>query len=443
MAVSKKTTVKKAAKKPAAKKAAAKKPAAKKAPARKAVPRPKAAVAKKKAPVKRKPAAKKAKPAVVRAVPEDRGGVLVTGAAGFVGSHIVEEFLSSGFRVVATDFPGSYLAPMRNAGADTIEADITSAESIGAVFEGRNIRYVAHVAALYDLGAPRDKLMRVNRDGTSCVCMAAQANNVEHVMILSTGDVYGQPKNMPITEDFPANPISDYALSKYAGEKEARRLFMEGGPSVTVLRPGFVYGPRSRYVASVFYSIPGVMRSVEDRFHLDAHTLRAFSGGVSASWVHAADLARAVRFLMGKDAAFGEIFNVADDRPLSMEELFSMIVQPFGYEWKGVAPLSKYMMSRLASLAMSLPDSFFKRLTGFMQEEWEHVKESYDLSDDLQPKFDRDFLSFLLGDRVYDNSKLKSLGFSLKYPDPFEGFHESIQWYQKFKWLPRVEETIF
>lgn len=424
------------------KKAAKKKTAKKKTGSKR--PAVKISVAKKKPPaVKKKAVARAPKATAAKKAAPDRDAVLVTGAAGFVGSHIVDEFLSSGFCVVATDFPGSYLAPARHAGAATVEADITRLDSITPLFEAYKIRYVAHVAALYDLGAPRDKLMTVNRDGTANVCRAARETGARHVMILSSGDVYGQPKNMPITEDFPANPVSGYALSKYAGEKEARHICADSDLGVTVLRPGFVYGPRSRYVASVFYSIPGIIRSIEDRFHFDARTLHAFSGGVAASWVHAADLARAVRFLMGNESAFDEIFNVADDRALSMEELFSIIVQPFGYEWKGVVPLSKRNISRVAGLAMNLPDSFFKRLTEFMRDEWEHVKETYDLSDDLQPKFDRDFLSLLLSDRVYDNSKLKSLGFQLRYPDPLEGFHESIHWYQKYKWLPRVEETVF
>lgn len=59
------------------------------------------------------------------------------------------------------------------------------------------------------------------------------------------------------------------------------------------------------------------------------------------------------------------------------------------------------------------------------------------------PRLDRDLLSFLLGDRVYDNTRLKDLGFTFRYPDPRKGFSDAIKWYQKNKWLPRIEKTVY
>ena len=427
---------------------AKKKTAAKKAPAKKKATAAKKKTAKKAAPKKKAPARKKAvaekKPAAAKkkAAPAPKT-ILITGSAGFVGSHIVEEMLRAGLRVVATDYPGANLAPARKAGAETIEADITDPASIEAVFETHKINYVAHVAALYDLGAARESLMRVNRDGTANVCEAARAAGVEHLLYFSTGDVYGQPKEMPIHEDMPANPLNAYAESKYAGEKIARKMCVDQGLPVTVIRPTVVYGQRSRYVASVFFSIPGIVRSIGDRLKTDTRTLHVFHGGAVVSWVHARDLARAVRFLIGNKQAVGEVYNVSDDRPISLEELFRIMFPPFGYEWKGVIPYPKKVVSLFAKAAMHLPPGLFDRLSEFMQEEWESVKEHYDLSDDLQPRFDKDFLSFMLGDRVYDNSKIKELGFELKYPDPAKGFKEAIEWYQANKWLPSVEQDVY
>jgi nucleoside-diphosphate-sugar epimerase len=424
----------------AKKKAAGKKVVKKKATVKKKAPAKKKAIAKKKPIAEKKTVAEKQQPV------ETKKTVLVTGAAGFVGSHVVEELLDAGMRVLATDFPGAYLAPARKAGAETFEADITSAESIAAVFKGQKVNYVVHVAALYDLGATREELMPVNRDGTYNVCAAARDAGAEHVIVFSSCDIYGQPENMPITEDFPANPLNAYAESKYAGEKVARKMHVDEGLPVTVIRPTVVYGPRCRYIASVFFSIPGIVRSIGDRLHGPAGGMRVlpvFTGGSLVSWVHADDLAGVVHFLLGRQDVIGEVYNVSDDRPLSLQELFATIFPPFGYEWKGVIPYSKKLVSAFAKMAMRLPDAMFQRMTKFMRNEWDYIKEEYDLSDDLQPRFDRDFLSFMLGDRVYDNSRIKALGYKLRYPDPEQGFKEAIEWYQKNKWLPRIEGMVF
>jgi len=63
------------------------------------------------------------------------------------------------------------------------------------------------------------------------------------------------------------------------------------------------------------------------------------------------------------------------------------------------------------------------------------------LSDALVPDFSRDFMSFMLGDRVYDNSRIKELGYKLRYPDSREGMRETFKWYQKNRWLPRADEV--
>jgi nucleoside-diphosphate-sugar epimerase len=435
----------------------ASKPGAKKAPVRKTAdaaaktvkaktPAAKKTAAKKS--VSRKPAARKATPAeqpqaAPLALETTRKTVLVTGAAGFVGSHIVEKLQREGMTVIATDTPGARPAFERSCDAEFVGADITRPESIAKVFQNRKIDFVVHVAALYDLGAPEDQLMRVNRDGVENVCLAALDAHVSHVIVFSTADVYGLPRTMPVTEDTPPNPLNAYSKSKWEGEKKAMAIAQVHGLPLTVLRPTVVYGPRSRYIASVFFSVPGLVRSMSDRLGIEDDVLYAFAGGATINWVHARDLARAVHFLLGRSDARGRIFNVADDYPVTLSELFSVIFLPFGFEWKSVVPFPRRAVSRIARMAMTLPPASFDKITEFMQDEWDRVKERYGLSDDLQPRLDKDLLSFLIGDRIYDNSKLKELGFTFRYPDPRKGFSDAIKWYQKNKWLPRIEKTVY
>lgn len=449
MATAKKKSAKKAPakiKSPAAKKKPAQKKkstTAKKTAAKKTVAKKKY-VAKKKSTARKKNSRKKAAPkSTVTTMTPATKTALVTGAAGFVGSHVVDQLQKAGMTVIATDTPGARLSFQRNSDAEFVGADITRSESIAKVFKDRQIDYVVHVAALYDLGAPEDQLMHVNRDGTENVCMAALDAHVKHVVVFSTADIYGQPRNTPVSEDTPANPQNDYAKSKYEGEKRAIAISQVHGLPLTVLRPTVVYGPRSRYIAAVFFSIPGIVRSLIDRLGVEDEVIYLFTGGAITNWVHARDLARSVEFLLGNQAALGNIYNVADDNPVTLSELFSVIFQPFGFSWKGVVPFPTRISSKLAKFAMNLPPTSFDRITDFMQEEWDRIKEHYSLSDDLQPRLDKDFLSFMLGDRIYDNSKLKNLGFTYKYPDPRKGFSDAIKWYQKNKWLPRIEKMVY
>lgn len=412
-----------ARKKPASKKSATKKPATKK-------PATKKAAAK-------KPAAKKSAGAARKAPGKT---ALVTGAAGFVGGHVVEELIEAGMTVIATDFTGTDLSAAEAAGAIAMHADITKPDSIGEVFKLRKVDYVVHVAALYDLGATLDKLMPVNRGGTKNVCRAALEAGVEHFIYFSSGDVYGQPKKMPIDETFAPNPINPYAESKFAGEREARKFYRDHGLPVTIIRPTVIYGPRSKYVAAAFFSIPGIVKAIGDQINVHHKELTVFSGGAHMSWVHAKDLSGAVRFILGNKDTIGEVYNVADDRPITLQELFETVFGAYGYEWKGTFPYPKTIIASFAKLAMHFPSIFFMGITAFMRSEWNKTREKYGVDEALQPRFDRDFMSYMLGDRVYDNSKIKKAGYKFRYPDAIEGLKETLKWYQDNNWLPVIPD---
>lgn len=388
--------------------------------------------AKKKKTAKKKPAAKKK---TVR-----RKCALITGAAGYVGGHMVEEFVSAGYKVIANDIPGANLDVARAAGAEIVEADFTDATSLGAMFKGK-VHYVIHVGALYDLGARRRDLMRVNRDGTRNLAEAAVDAGVERFVYFSTGDIHGQVDHI-ITEDTPPAPLNAYAESKWKGERVVRRLHKTQGLPIIVIRPTVIYGPRGRYAASNFFCIPGIVHVITNRLNLQQYReLTVFSDGPLFNWVHVRDITGAVRFLVGKPEAVGNAYNVSDDDPMTLGEFLGVVFEMFDYEWQPTFQYPTKFVAAFARLGMRMPTFMFDLMTKFMQAHWGEVRDMYGLTDDINPRFSRDFMTFMLGDRIYDNSQLKGLGYELRYPDSREGFRETFEWYREHRWLPKIDEV--
>jgi len=352
--------------------------------------------------------------------------VLVTGAAGFIGGHIVEELADSGFRLRATDLQGLPFA----AGEDTeeVRADLTDAEAVDELVRG--VDYVVHCAAAFDLGLPLKRLLQVNLDGTRNLCEAAGRTRIKQLILLSTGGVYGKALYAPTREDHPHRPNESYSISKEAAEQAALHILRKAKVPLTVFRPTAVYGPRSRYVAGAFFVLPCILR----HFGLRAPLL---TGGQSLNWIHVKDVAGATRFCLGNSEAFDEDFNLADSDLLRGGDFFRMVMDLFGIVPLFSLPYPIRAVELLARLCVKVPG----RLTVGMMNLglgalWRRVVRARGLCTELTPKFDRDFFYYLLGDHAYDNSKLLGIGYEFRYPNLEPGFRETIQWYREHRWLP-------
>ena len=175
---------------------------------------------------------------------------IVTGAAGFVGSHLVARLVREGWRVVATDLaqPGD-AARRAGAGAGPAERslDVRDAGAVSALVSEVRPDVVFHLAAQASVAASmRDPLedVAVNVLGTVHLARAAVAAGVRRVVYFSTGGaLYGEPLYQPVDERHPARPSSVYGASKLAAELYLEALTSTGGTSLAVLRPGNIYGP--------------------------------------------------------------------------------------------------------------------------------------------------------------------------------------------------------
>jgi NAD dependent epimerase/dehydratase len=177
--------------------------------------------------------------------------VLVTGAGGFIGSHLVERLIADGARVRAMvhyNALGSrgWLDRSPAAGeADVVAGDITDAESVAAAVAGCEV--VFHLAALiaipYSYRAPRS-FIRANVEGTMNVLEAARQSGVARVLQTSTSEVYGTARQVPITEAHPLQGQSPYSASKIGADKIAEAYHLSFGVPVVIVRPFNTYGPR-------------------------------------------------------------------------------------------------------------------------------------------------------------------------------------------------------
>ena len=179
--------------------------------------------------------------------------VLVTGAGGFIGSHLVEALVRRGAAVRALvhynsagrrghldDLPADVQAAV-----DVVPADVADAGSVRRAVQ--DCRRVFHLAALigipYSYRAP-ESYVRVNVDGTLAVLEACRAEGVERLVHTSTSEVYGSPETVPIAETHPVRPQSPYAATKAAADMLARSYHASFGLPIAIVRPFNTYGPR-------------------------------------------------------------------------------------------------------------------------------------------------------------------------------------------------------
>ncbi len=166
--------------------------------------------------------------------------VLVTGANGFVGSHLCQELLARGHRVVALVRQTSDTSSLEGLGVEKRHGDVNQPETLFEAFAG--VEVVFHVAGLTKARFPAD-FDRVNRGGSEAVAAAARAAGVRRVVQVSSIAASGpsQP-GRPRVEGDPPQPVSLYGASKWAGEQAM--LKVAGEVEVVVVRPPIVYGPR-------------------------------------------------------------------------------------------------------------------------------------------------------------------------------------------------------
>lgn len=176
---------------------------------------------------------------------------LVTGAGGFIGSHLAERLVEAGARVRAfvhynaLGSAGWLDASPRRGDLEVVAGDVTDPESVRKAVEGSAV--VFHLAALigipYSYHAPRS-YVRTNVEGTLNVLQAARESEVERIVHTSTSEVYGTAREVPMKESHPLQAQSPYSASKIAADKMAEAFHLSFRLPVVTVRPFNTFGPR-------------------------------------------------------------------------------------------------------------------------------------------------------------------------------------------------------
>ena len=344
--------------------------------------------------------------------------VLVTGAAGFLGRHVVDALRERGLTVRATD----------RVGEGVILRDLAR-EPIGDLFDG--VTHVVHAAGLFDLGAPAAELDAVNRGVTRIVAEAAADRGVQRFVHVSSVTVYGRPRRTPAPESTKHRPGNPYELSKAAGEREVRGLARERALPLTIVRPSGIYGPGSRYGLAVLIAAYALAAAGGK-----ASGLRAFTGGPRMTHVHVADVARAIAHLLDAPDVVGRAFNVADPTPIAWGDLLSVIASEVGLDLGEPVPLTTLRARAIALGWRWAPARRRDRVNRSLARRFEALVRERDLVPAIVPRLDRWAYDYWLGDHVYDTAALRLTGFVHHQPDPRNGVRETIGWYRRMKWLP-------
>jgi UDP-glucose 4-epimerase len=255
---------------------------------------------------------------------------LVTGAAGFMGSHVVRHCLDLGHEVVAVDdLSGGFVENVPE-GAQFVEGSVSDAVFIDSLFEGDRFDYVYHLAA-YAAEGLSHFIRRFNYTnnvvGSVNLINGAICTEVDRFVFTSSIAVYGT-NQLPMTEDLIPTPEDPYGVAKYAVELDLRAAHEMFGLDYTIFRPHNVYGEhqnigdRYRNVVGIFMN--QVMQGEPMTIFGDGSQKRAFS--------HIDDVAPLIAGCVELPASRSEVFNVGADKPTTVGELALLVADAFGVE---------------------------------------------------------------------------------------------------------------
>jgi UDP-glucose 4-epimerase len=258
------------------------------------------------------------------------GAVLVTGGAGFIGSHVADELVALGYDVtVLDDLSGGFLENV-NPKARFVEGSILDAPLVAELFDQHRFRYVFHLAA-YAAEGLSHYIKRYNYEnnliGSVNLINAAVNHDCECFVFTSSIAVYGAGQ-VPMREDLVPEPEDPYGIAKLAVETElrvSRRLF---GLNHIVFRPHNVYGERQnigdRYRNVIGIFMNQVMRGQPLTIFGDGSQTRAFT--------YIRDVAPVIARAVTVPAAYNEVFNIGGDTPYAVGALAAAVCRAMGME---------------------------------------------------------------------------------------------------------------
>lgn len=267
------------------------------------------------------------------------GTVLVTGGAGFIGSHVCEALVARGDRVVVLDnFDPLYSRErkLRNLVAlesdervSLVEADLVSESDLGHLFDRFTFDLVIHLAAkagIRESMCDPAAYLRTNVEGTANLLQAMTRAGCRPLVFASSSSVYGNNPTTPFREDDAVHPISVYAMTKKAGEDLCHVYHRVHDLSVICLRFFTVYGPRQRPGMAIHKFVRGMM---------DGTPITMFGdGSLARDYTYVDDVVEGVMSAASvvTDRTAFDVLNLGSGRPVTLEELVDVLGRVLGIE---------------------------------------------------------------------------------------------------------------
>jgi UDP-glucose 4-epimerase len=252
--------------------------------------------------------------------------VVVTGGAGFIGSHISDAFVGRGDDVLVVDDLSNGRREYVPAGAELAELDVADGDRLRQRLEDFRPELVCHLAAQASVTVSvtnPDLDFASNVRGTFNVCQAAGLLEARVIFASTGGALYGNDAPIPTPETFVPQPVAPYGASKLAGEAFVATQARSNGLASVVLRLGNVYGPRQNA-----HGEAGVVAIFSDRLLRGELPIAYGHGKPTRDYVHVADVTRA--FLLAADSGVTGTFNVGSGRETSVSELLDVLQRAAG-----------------------------------------------------------------------------------------------------------------
>lgn len=249
--------------------------------------------------------------------------VLVTGGAGFIGSHIVEELLLNNYEVAVLDnFSSGKLSNIEANKVTIYEGDVVDENFVNKVVSDFKPMHIIHQAAQVSVAESVNNMLKdeqINIKGSLNIINAARVNNVNRIVFASSAAVYGNPQYLPVDENHPVNPMSPYGLSKLTVEKYLEISNSLYGLNYTILRYSNVYGPRQDAKGE-----GGVVSIFTDNV-CNEKNLHIFGDGMQTrDFIFVKDVARANVASLKLEENF--ILNVSSNTIITIKELAKLVI---------------------------------------------------------------------------------------------------------------------
>jgi nucleoside-diphosphate-sugar epimerase len=328
--------------------------------------------------------------------------VLVTGASGFVGTHLVKRLVKDGHTVYSLVRTTSHIEELKKVDTEFVYGDVREKASLEQIFQQhRDIDTVFHLASVLTPVSVSDNLYwDINYLGTQNLLNVCRNSPLKTFVHCSSVGVIGPLPEIPATEQSRCAPDSNYGETKYKAELLALEYQKSFGLPITIVRPAWVYGPGDKRTYKFFRMV------AKGRFFLIG------DGQTKLSPVYVEDIVQGLVLCAEQiEKAIGEVFIVAGAKSVSLEYLASTIAKE----------------AKTSLLPFKIPVGFAK--VGAV------LCETLCKPLGIEPPIHRRRLDFFLRDQAFDISKIQNtLGFEPQVDIP-TGVKQTIRWYKEQGWI--------